>query len=121
MAHCVCMCCVEFESSLLSLLDEITRGTAVVINPSGTLRLRGAWFNRLLRHPARKLSGSILNLRNSHGGIDRDCCHWHVMLIYHGSVESNADLAAFPFILYVHLHIFVYFVYMTNVTRPHLF
>lgn len=26
----------EFESSLLSLLDEITRGTTVVINPSGT-------------------------------------------------------------------------------------
>jgi len=63
--------CLEHRATTVGLLHcaIITRAAVltfplllqtIISNQMRSRRLRGAWFSRLLRHPARRRSGSIL-------------------------------------------------------------
>jgi len=45
---------------------------SIISNQMWPRRLRGAWFGRLLRHPARRWSGSILS-PGTHSGLPATC------------------------------------------------
>jgi len=59
---------------------------SIVSNQMRPQRLRGAWFNRFLQHPARRRSGSILSPGIHMGGgniemLNIDCVSYLLILV----------------------------------------
>jgi len=73
---------------------------SIISNQMRPRRLRGAWFSRLLRHPARRWSGSILSRTTHTGSVPMSvlCLNLQMSINTGNSQEPHAHC------LRVHLH-----------------
>jgi len=83
-----CISCLEHRATRVLHCAIVTRAAVLVFplllqtiinNQMRPRRLRGAWFSRLLRHPARRRSGSILSPEPTRGDpMHIQCLHAYI-------------------------------------------